>query len=59
MTRQEALDVVGRLSAGLGADDAGVRRLLERVSQHDEAERLRDALIEAGAAAVLEARRPS
>jgi hypothetical protein len=56
MTRQEALSAVAQRAAGLDADDAGVRRLLERISQADQAEALRAALTELGARAVLEAR---
>ncbi len=54
MTRPQALDVVRRLAVGLGADLAGVARLLERVSVHEEAEALRDALAEEGARRLLE-----
>ena len=56
MTREEALELVGRLVVGLPADEAGVRRLLERISVADEAEALRDVLTEHGARAMLEAR---
>ena len=54
MTRAEAVAIVRRLAAGLDPTDTGVRRLLERISVRDDAEALRDALTEAGAAAVLE-----
>ena len=54
MTRGETMTAIRTLAAGLEADDAGIRRLLERISVHDAAETLRDALVEAGAAALLE-----
>ncbi len=54
MTRTEALDAVRRLAVGLAPDLAGCSRLLERVSNHDDAEALRDVLTEAGARALLE-----
>ena len=53
MSRAEALAVLSRLAHGLGPDEAGVERLLERISSDDEAAMLRDALIEAGAFALL------
>ena len=43
-----------RCGAGLEADLAGVRRLLERLAAHDEPELLRALLVELGAAALLE-----
>ena len=54
MTRTAALEALHRLAAGLPQDDAGVRRLLERASVLDDAEALRDALVELGAKALLE-----
>jgi hypothetical protein len=54
VTRTEAIAIVRRLAAGLDASDSSVRKLLERISVHDDAEALRDALVEAGAQAVLE-----
>ena len=54
MTRVEALDVLRRLAVGLEPDLAGCTRLLERVSVHEEAEALRDALTERGAEALLD-----
>ena len=55
MTREQALTAVRRLALGLEANQAGVARLLERVSQHHAAETLRDALTELGAEALLDA----
>jgi hypothetical protein len=55
VTRDEAMAVILGLTAGLGADDGGVRRLLERIATNADAETLRDALVEAGARSVLEA----
>jgi hypothetical protein len=57
MTRSEALAAVRRLASGLAADQAGILRLLERVSLDEDAEALRDALVELGAAVVLDAER--
>ena len=57
MTRADALELVARLALGLPADIDGVRRLLERVAQRDDAELLRDVLTEQGARSVLEERR--
>ncbi|HVO12172.1 MAG TPA: hypothetical protein VMX54_15635 [Vicinamibacteria bacterium] len=54
MTRPEALTTLRRLAAGLPADLAGQARLLERISNHDEAEQLRDALVELGASVLLD-----
>jgi len=54
MTHDQADLVLHRLAAGLQPDVAGILRLLERISQHDEAEALRDRLVELGAAAVLD-----
>jgi len=54
MTRQEALVALRRLAVGLAPDLAGVARLLERVSVHDEAEALRAVLTERGAEALLD-----
>lgn len=54
MTRETALDSLRRLSAALPPDLAGTARLLERISQTEEPELLRDLLIERGAAALLE-----
>jgi hypothetical protein len=58
LSRAEALAVLSRLAHGLGPDEAGVERLLERISSDDAASMLRDALIEAGAFALLRERRP-
>lgn len=54
MTREQALAALRRLSLGLAPDLDGVRRLLERISVHDQAELLRDLLIERGAEALLD-----
>jgi hypothetical protein len=54
VTREQALAAVRRLAIGLETNQAGVARLLERVSQHHAAETLRDALTELGAEALLE-----
>ena len=53
MTRSEALGILARLAGGLAADAAGVARLLERVSEQEDPEMLRDVLVEVGAAALL------
>jgi hypothetical protein len=53
MTRDQALTTAQRLGADLAPDQAGVSRLLERIAQRDDAEMVRAALIERGAAAVL------
>jgi hypothetical protein len=55
MSRERALAILRRLARGLSADMAGSARLMERISQHDEAETLRSALAELGAQALLEA----
>ncbi len=54
MTRSEALDAVRKLAGGLPPDLAGCARLLERISNHDDAEALRDVLTEARARALLD-----
>lgn len=54
MTRPDAVRELRRLADGLSADLAGQSRLLERISNQDEAEALRDALVEFGARALLE-----
>jgi hypothetical protein len=54
MTKPEATAVLLGLAAGLEADLEGVRRLLERIAAHDEAELLRDLLVEEGAGALLD-----
>ena len=54
MTREAAVADLRRLRRGLPADDRGMRKLLERVSEHQERELLRDVLIEEGARHVLE-----
>ena len=54
MTHAEALATLRRLAGGLPADLAGCARLLERVANHDEAELLRDALVELGVHVVLD-----
>ena len=54
MTRPEALATLRRLAGTLAPDLDGVRRLLERVASHDDAEALRSALTELGAAALLD-----
>ncbi len=53
MTRDGAVEVLRRLAVGLGPDLAGCARLLERISETDDAEALRDALVETGARALL------
>jgi len=50
MTRAEALAQLGRLAVGLAPD----LRLLERIAGHEDAEALRDALVEVGATALLD-----
>lgn len=57
MTREAALVDLRRLAVGLEPDLAGQRRLLERVAESDHSEELRDALIEMGAAALLDLER--
>ena len=52
-SRAEALAVLERMAGGLEADDAGVARLLERASQQEAPELLRDVLVELGALALL------
>ena len=54
MTRAEALALLRTLAHGLAPDLAGRGRLLERVSVHEEAEALRDALVELGVRVLLE-----
>ena len=54
MTREKAVATLRRLAAGLAPDLAGVRRLLERISQADDPECLRALLTERGAAALLD-----
>jgi len=54
VTRQDALQALRRLAVGLAPDLAGCARLLERVSVHEDAEALRDALTELGAEALLD-----
>jgi len=54
MTHAEADLALHRLAVGLEADVAGVLRLLERIAGSDEAEALRDRLVELGAAALLD-----
>jgi hypothetical protein len=53
MTRQEGRTLLVKLAAGLAVDDAGVRRLLERIAERDQCEELRALLVEAGARAFL------
>ncbi len=53
-TREEAVARARGLARGLAADDAGVRRLLERVTAQDEGEALLAVLLELGARALLE-----
>jgi hypothetical protein len=54
-TRSEALATVRRLAASLDASDpdAASARLLERISQRDDAAELRAALVELGALALV------
>lgn len=59
MTRTEALALVARLAHGLSPDMAGVARLLERISEHDEAEMLRAVLTERGAEALIDSMSPA
>ena len=54
MTREDALQALQRLAVGLEPDLAGCARLLERVSVHEEAEVLRDVLVELGVRVVLD-----
>jgi hypothetical protein len=54
VTRERAVAELQRLAGGLPSDVAGVRRLLERISETDHGEDLRCALVELGAEAVLE-----
>jgi len=54
LTRDTATRLLRGLTSGLGVDDAGVRRLLERVAGSGHAEALRDLLAEEGARRVLE-----
>jgi len=56
MSREEALATLRRLGLGLDPDQAGCSRLLERVAAEREAEALRDALVELGVEALLDAR---
>ncbi len=59
MTREMAVAVLQKLTHGLAVSDASVARLLERVSQAEDPQMLRDLLVLAGAHAVLEeAQRP-
>ena len=54
MTRVEALAALRQLCHGLASDLAGCARLLERIAATDDAEALRDALVELGAAEPLD-----
>jgi hypothetical protein len=54
MTRASALATLRTLAIGLPADVEGVRRFLERISARDDAELLRDLLVEEGARALLD-----
>ncbi len=54
MTRPEAVATLHRLAVGLAPDLAGCGRLLERISQADDPEMLRDVLTELGARALLD-----
>ena len=54
VTREQAVATLRRLAVGLEPDLAGVRRLLERISQADNPECLRAVLTERGAAALLD-----
>lgn len=54
MTREAALRELCRLACGLGPDLVGERRLLERIAATDTAEELRAALLELGAARLLD-----
>ena len=56
MTRADAAAVLGRLAVGLTPDEAGAARLLERIAAAEDPEGLRSALMEHGAAALLEQR---
>jgi hypothetical protein len=53
MTGIETQRTLEALASGLATDNAGVRRLLDRMEAHRESEALRDALAEAGARALL------
>jgi len=54
MTPEVALAAVSRLAVGLRPEQAGVDLLLERIARRDDSEVLRAALVERGAAALLE-----
>ena len=65
MNRPEALGELHRLASGTDSEGrpagakletnlAGQRRLLERIASHDDAEALRDMLVELGARALLD-----
>lgn len=54
MTRAHALAELRRMARCLAPDLEGQRRLLERVSQSESAEALRDCLTEEGARRLLE-----
>jgi hypothetical protein len=54
VTRTDALDLLRRLAVGLTPDVAGCSRLLERIAGQEDAEALRDALVELGAEELLD-----
>jgi len=54
VTHADAITALRRLSHGLAPDLAGAQRLLERVAGQEEAEELRDALVELGVRALLD-----
>ena len=54
MTREQALEALHKLAAGLPCDAGGIGRLRERVAACDEREPLLDVLVELGARALLD-----
>ena len=58
MTRGDARVALRRLAHGLDPDLAGRARLLERIAGSDDAELLRDALVELGARELLDEEAP-
>jgi hypothetical protein len=60
MTRSQAIAVLQRVAAGVDelTEHERLARLLERVSVHEDAPALRDALVELGAAVLVHGARP-
>jgi hypothetical protein len=54
VTREAALEALRALALGLAPVVAGTARLMQRTSQHEEAETLRAALVEEGARTLLD-----